>query len=363
MSEDPKKPSAGGKGAPTPLGGVRRAQVRLSEAELVRFAPLRSDGVLPILATRAVDGVDLIPWAERNREALRSRLVENGAILFRGFEIGGPERFEQLIAAVSGQLLEYKYGSTPRTRVGGNIYTSTEYPAHQEIPLHNEMSYSRDWPLKIWFFCVTPSPQGGETPIADSRRVFARIDPVLRDRMIGKGVLYVRNYGKGLDLPWQEVFQTEERAKVEEFCRAAGIDFEWGEGDRLRTREVCQAAEKHPVTHEAVWFNQAHLFHVSNVSAEARDQLLASYAEEDLPRNSYYGDGSPFDDADLERIRQAYRAEAVAFPWQAGDILMVDNMLTAHSRKPYSGPRRVVVGMAESWREARAGDRGAAERP
>jgi alpha-ketoglutarate-dependent taurine dioxygenase len=339
----------------------RRKPLRLSEEDLVHLEPLRQDGRLPLLATPAVPGVDLASWAERHRELLRSLLIENGAVLFRGFEVAGVEGFEEFIRIIAGPLLEYKYGSTPRTRVGGNIYTSTEYPAHQEIPLHNEMSYSRDWPLKIWFLCVAPSPQGGETPIADSRRVFDRIDPGLRDRMIGKGVLYVRNYGKGLDLPWQRVFQTEERTKVEEFCRAAGIDFEWRDGDRLRTREVCQAAEEHPVTHETVWFNQAHLFHVSNVSTEARDQLLASYAQEELPRNSYYGDGSPFDAADLERIREAYRAEAVAFPWRAGDILMVDNMLTAHARKPYSGPRRVVVGMAESWRQARGGDPEAAK--
>ncbi len=358
MTGDRKVPEGPPGDAP---GARRRKTLRLSEEGLVSTEPLRPDGRLPLLATPAVAGIDVVSWAGRNRELVRSRLIENGAILFRGFPIDGPDGFEQLIAAVSGPLLEYEYGSTPRTRVGGRIYTSTEYPAHQEIPLHNEMSYARDWPLKIWFLCVAPSPQGGETPIADSRRVFQRIDPALRDRMIGKGVLYVRNYGPGLDVPWQKVFQTEERTRVEELCRAAGIDFEWRTGNRLRTREVCQAAERHPVTHETVWFNQAHLFHISNLSAEARDQLLASYASEDLPRNASYGDGSPFDDADLERIREAYRAEAVVFPWQAGDVLMVDNMLTAHARKPYSGPRRVVVGMAESWRKTRAGDPRAVE--
>jgi hypothetical protein len=217
--------------------------------------------------------------------------------------------------------------------------------------------------MKIAFLSIETAREGGETPIADSRRVFERIDPALRERMIRKGVLYVRNYGKGLDLPWQKVFQTEDREEVEKFCRAAGIEFEWRGGDRLRTREVCQAAERHPVTGEMVWFNQAHLFHISNVSAEAREELLKSYGEEDLPRNSYYGDGSSFEGSDLEQIRQAYRAEAVVFQWQTGDTLIVDNMLTAHARKPYSGPRRVVVGMAEPWRQARGGDPGAAGHP
>ncbi|MEO8429882.1 MAG: TauD/TfdA family dioxygenase [Acidobacteriota bacterium] len=334
-----------------PLGGVRRAALRVSEDDLVRFEPLRADGTLPIMATPAVGTVDLLAWAERHHDTIRARLLENGAILFRGFEVGGSSRFERLIQTVSGPLLEYTYGSTPRSRVAGHIYTSTEYPAHQEIPLHNEMSYSRDWPLKIWFFCEEASPKGGETPLADSRRVLERIDPAVRDRMVRTGVLYVRNYGEGLDVPWQKVFQTENRERVEEFCQEAKIDFEWRGRDRLRTREVCQAAERHPVTGEMVWFNQAHLFHASNLPADTRTQLLSMYGDEGLPRNAYFGDGTSFEGPELEQIRQAYRAEAIVFPWQSGDLLMVDNMLTCHARKPYSGSRRVIVGMAESWRQ------------
>jgi alpha-ketoglutarate-dependent taurine dioxygenase len=343
---DSKTPAAAGSG---PLGS-RRARVRVSEDDLVRFAPLRPEGSLPALATPETGPVDLVSWAQAHREAIASRLVESGAILFRGFDVGGARGFEKLIETVSGPLLEYTYGSTPRSRVAGGIYTSTEYPPHQEIPLHNEMSYSSDWPLKIWFLCEQAAPQGGETPIGDSRRVYSRIDPGVRDRMTRTGVLYVRNYGEGLDVPWQKVFQTEDRSRVEEFCRSAGIEYEWGRGDRLLTREVCQAAQRHPATGEMVWFNQAHLFHVSNVPAEARDQLLSTYGEWGLPRNAFYGDGTPFEGPELEQIRDAYRAEAIVFPWKSGDLLLVDNMMTAHARKPYSGARRVIVGMAEPWR-------------
>ncbi|MEO8191050.1 MAG: TauD/TfdA family dioxygenase [Acidobacteriota bacterium] len=337
-----------------PFAPARRSAIRVSAPDLVRFEPLRPECGLPLLATPSVAGVDLVSWAGANRDFLRSGLLAAGGILFRGFDVGDSERFEQLIRTVSGPLLEYNYGSTPRSRVGGNIYTSTEYPSHQEIPLHNEMSYSRDWPLNIWFFCLQASPVGGETPIADSRRVFDRVDRSVRERMISRGVLYVRNYGEGLDVPWRKVFQTEDRSEVERFCRSADIDFEWGDGDRLRTREVCQAAERHPVTGEMVWFNQAHLFHVSNLPAETREQLLATCGEEGLPRNSYYGDGTPFEGGELAQIREAYRSEAVVFPWQSGDVLMLDNMLSSHARKPYSGARRVIVGMAEPWREAKA---------
>src|SRR5262249_5567289 len=213
------KGPGGARDAPSRLGGVRRSSIRLSEEDFIRTQSLRPAGLLPLLATPTVSGIDLVGWAERHREILRSRLVENGAILFRGFPLSGVEGFEEIIRVIGGPLLDYKYGSTPRSHVSGGIYTSTEYPAHQEIPLHNEMSYSRDWPLSIWFLCVEPASRGGETPIADSRRVFERIDSGVRDRMIRKGILYVRNYGEGLDVPWQKVFQTEDREAVEEFCR------------------------------------------------------------------------------------------------------------------------------------------------
>ncbi len=240
-------------------------------------------------------------------------------------------------------MVEYTYRSTPRTRLEGRVYTSTEYPPGQSIPLHNENAYARQWPTRICFWCVQPADQGGATPVADSRLVYRRLDPELRERFAAREVLYVRNYG-GLDLSWQDVFQTRERAEVESFCRAAGITCEWS-ADGLRTRQRCQAVARHPRTGEMVWFNQAHLFHVSALDAPTRASILELLPEERFPRHAYYGDGAPIEEQALEHVRAVYREAAVSEPWQAGDLLLLDNMLMAHGREPYSGPRRVLVGM------------------
>jgi hypothetical protein len=99
-----------------------------------------------------------------------------------------------------------------------------------------------------------------------------------------------------------------------------------------------------------VWFNQAHLFHVSALGEDLREQLLGVVeTEAELPRNVYYGDGTPIEDSILDEIRGAYDALMLRFPWQAGDILMLDNMLMSHGRAPFKGPRRVLVAMAEPW--------------
>lgn len=338
-----RMPALKGPGRP---GAVRRRLVTVSRDDLVELGDL-DGGPLPLVVRPKLDDLDLVAWGRENRDFLDAQLSERGGILFRGFALHGEDRFETFIRALSDDLLEYTYRSTPRREVSGRIYTSTEYPADQTIPMHNEMSYSTSWPMKIWFHCVRPAAEGGETPIADSRRVYERIPLDVRERFESRGVAYVRNYGEGLDLSWQEVFQTDDRGRVESYCRDAGIEVEWKEGDRLRTRQVCQATAVHPRTGERVWFNQAHLFHVSSLPEDMRESLVASFGEDGLPRNAYYGDGSRFAASDLDAVREAFAETSVAFPWQQDDVLMLDNMLAAHGRRPFGGSRRVVVGMAE----------------
>jgi alpha-ketoglutarate-dependent taurine dioxygenase len=326
---------------------VERKSVRLGDVVNVRTEPLRSGEPLPLLVRATTPGQDLAAWAGENRPAIENHLMQHGGILFRGFQVASLPDFQRVVSAVGGDLLEYRYRSTPRTEVTGRIYTSTEYPANQEIPLHNENSYSQSWPLKIFFFCEQPATTGGTTPIADSARIYDRIPASLRDRFREKRVMYVRNYGGGADLPWQEVFQTQDSAEVDAFCRDHGIGVEWLPGGRLRTRQVCQAVVRHPKTGRMLWFNQAHLFHVSSLEPEVREAMLEVFGPDELPRNAFYGDASPLEEAALAEIRQIYREEQVTFAWEQADVLLLDNMAVAHGRTPYTGPRKIRVGMTE----------------
>ena len=333
--------------SPRKLDLGRRRTLQIPREKLVEIAPLAAGRALPLAVHPAVEGVNLAAWIASNRELLRAELRRCGAILFRGFGVRTPEEFERVALALSGSLMQYSFRSTQRSEVGGQVYTSTEYPADQTIPMHNEMSYTSTWPRKIWFFCLRPAERGGETPFADSRQVFARISPAVRRQFADRGVLYVRNYGGGLDLPWENVFQTADRPAVERFCREAGIECEWKAGNRLRTRQRCQGVARHPETGEMIWFNQAHLFHRSSIDPAVLASLLEARGEEDLPRDARYGDGAPIEAATLQEIRRAYAEESVVFPWEEGDVVLVDNMLVAHGRRPFAGQRKVLVTMAE----------------
>jgi alpha-ketoglutarate-dependent taurine dioxygenase len=245
--------------------------------------------------------------------------------------------------------MSYGERSSPRHVLSGNIYTSTDHPADQHILLHNEQSYTLNWPMKIWFFCVQPARQGGRTPIADSRRIYSRLPAPIVEKFAQKQVMYVRNYGDGLGLSWQEAFQTDNHRIVEEHCRRDAIEFEWKDGDRLRTKQIRPAVRTHPRTRETIWFNHAVFFNVHSLDRAARDSLRAGINDFDLPFNTFYGDSSPIEPSVVEHIYEVYRQEQVAFDWQAGDILMLDNMLVAHGREPFVAPREIAVAMAEPY--------------
>jgi len=281
-----------------------------------------------------------------HRELIERALLVHGALLFRDFGTSSLDTFQAFVAGLTPDRLRYVYRSTPRTEVADGIYTATEYPPGAEIPLHNENSYSREWPMTIMFGCLLPAATGGETTLAETGRVTRLIASEILNRFEQLGVLYVRNYHEGVDLPWEVVFQTTERSAVEEFCRAREIGCQWLAGGRLCTRQVCQGVADHPRTGQRLWFNQAHLFHVSSLDAATRDAMSEVFSEEELPRAAFYGDGTPLEPETLDHIRKAFEEATVTFSWKEGDLLVADNMLVAHGRRPFKGQRRVLVAMA-----------------
>src|SRR5262245_35230867 len=328
--------------------GTRRRLIKLSEDAIVKMGFPVPGRDLPLEIRPSVDGIDLPRWAGKKRPWLENLLARNGGILFRDFPGVSVEPFREFVKATSnGEMLEYRDRSTPRIEIGDRIYTSTEYPASHSIALHNEGTYWLKWPQKIYFYCQNPPAEGGETVIADVRRVYNRISPQVRERFRKTGVCYWRNFNDGVSLTWRATFQTDEKSEVEEYCRRNDIGFEWKYADRLRTRQVRPAIYKHPLTGEPVWFNHAAFFHVSSLEPEIRDAFLAEFRREELPYNTYYGDGSEIEGDALEEIRRAYEEEKVSFKWQACASLRLDNMLVAHGREPYTGSRRILVGMAD----------------
>lgn len=325
----------------------QRKQLRLSEESLVSFSTFGDANQLPLVVQPAVPGVNLPNWLVNQRDFIRQEILQHGAVLFRGFGAGLPDDLQAAVNALCGEAMAYKERSSPRSQVAGNVYTSTDYPPDEEIFPHNEHSYSKTFPMKLFFCCQTPAAGGGMTPLMDTRRVYKKIPEDIRSEFERKGWMFVRNFNTGFGLPWQTVFQTTEHAVVEEYCRSANIEWEWLDGDQLRTRQVRPATVQHPATGERVWFNHATFFHVTTLKPSLVEVLRSSFAEGQMPNNTFFGDGSAIPDEAVEKLRQAYLSERVSFPWEKGDLIVLDNVLTAHGRDTYSGPRKILFAMAE----------------
>jgi alpha-ketoglutarate-dependent taurine dioxygenase len=334
--------------ASKPLGAVRRRPIPRNAEDLVMMRDAPGGGPLPGLVVPTVPGVALAAWIAEYRPLMLAELNRRGALLFRGFRIESATDLATVAGACAiSSLMSYSERSSPRRSVGAGIYTSTEYPASQPIFLHNENSYAHGWPRRLCFSCVVAAEQGGATPLADTRGVLRRIEPAVARRFADRGVLYVRRFGGPLGLHWRDVFQVDTVEALEREYRRFGYVIVRGAGERLTTRRRGQAIIAHPDTGEQSWFNHAAFFHRSTL-AESIDAMLHNIvADEDLPADTFYGDGQPIEPDVIAGIRDAYRCETVRFAWEVGDVLLIDNLITAHGRDPFVGRRVVHVAMLD----------------
>ncbi len=320
--------------------------VTLSPEKLIKTSYLQTGQTFPLVIQPDTDEIDLGDWAKTNRKFIETELLKHGAILFRNFHVNSVSVFESVAQGICPELFS-EYGDLPRAVEGSKVYGSTPYPADKAILFHNESSHLHCWPLKIWFFCVQPAQKGGETPIIDCRKAYKILNPQLRERLAEKQLMYVRNYTDDLDVSWQDFFHTNDKSVVENYCCQARIDCEWYDNNSLITRQIRPAIAVHPKTSDRVFFNQIQLHHIAYLDVEVRESLLSLFGEQRLPRNVYYGDGTSIEDSVIAEINEVYHQAETSFPWQQGDILMLDNMLAAHGRYPYVGQRKIVVAMGE----------------
>ncbi|MFK4273139.1 TauD/TfdA family dioxygenase [Streptomyces milbemycinicus] len=276
---------------------------------------------------------------------LTDLLVKEKALVFRGFGITA-ESYDEVTTALLPRRLAYIHGNSPRTKVGQNVYTSTEYPPEFTISMHNEMSYAHTWPSRLLFFCEQAPTSGGATPVVDGQLWLESMDPEIRDAFAG-GVRYIQNLhdGYGLGKSWQATFETEDPAEVEAFLDKAGADWKWKGDGTLWISQLRPATTRHPVTDTEVWFNQADQFHIAGLGDDARE-MAELLSEDEMPQSVTFADGSPIPAEYITHIQETGLRLAVDVDWQAGSLLLIDNVLVGHGRRPFTGPRRVLVAMS-----------------
>ncbi len=304
-------------------------------------------GKLPILHVDAVGELSL--WAAEHRHALRDAVVEHGALLVRGLglhDAGGTEAvFRQL-----GRLMAEREAFAPRRSYSAEVYSASKWPPNQHMCMHHELSYALEFPSLIMFACLTAPTDRGATPVADSPGVLKDLPGELVDRFERTGWLLIRNYNGEIGASVAEAFGTDDRRGVECYCRANAIEFEWQPDGTLRTRQRRRAVLRHPQTGERCWFNQIGFLNEWSMEPEVREYLVDVYGEDGLPFNTRFGNGDPIGADIVQVIDEVYQAHTASEPWQSGDLMLVDNIRTAHARDEFEGPREVLVAMADAVR-------------
>ncbi|MCX2492863.1 TauD/TfdA family dioxygenase [Pedobacter sp. PF22-3] len=291
-----------------------------------------------------------IDYYQLNKPFIEEQLLINGAVKFAGVEINALDIFEHIVHSISTRFLNYVDGNSPRVKLSGSVYTSTEYDKSQVITMHNELSYSAKWPNKLFFTCLKPAERGGETLLADSREILQNMNPDIVKEIESRGLLYIRNLhsGDGMGPSWQETFETADKKELNNYCRKYNINYEWADGHNLRLKQPARGIINHRITGERIWFNQADQFHPLHLGAEMMEALELMYgAPEYFPMYVSYGDGKEISEDTIREILQTIGRVTKAPEWNKNELLIIDNELAAHGRNSFTGDRKVLVAMSE----------------
>ncbi|MGW2182496.1 TauD/TfdA family dioxygenase [Streptomyces sp. NPDC001732] len=303
----------------------------------------REDGGAAIVTAPAVD--DPAAWAAEHREALYRVVASQGSVLVRGLGLRDAAGAGAVLKTLGGELMAEREAFAPRWKYEEGIYSSSKWPPNQPMCMHHELSYALTFPKTMLFACLSAPTSGGATAVADAAEVLRTLPTELVERFEREGWLLTRSYNEDIGVPWSEAFGTTDRAEVERYCAANDIRFEWV-GDGLRTSQRRPAVLSHPADGERVWFNQIAFLNEWTMAPEVREYLVDVYGREALPFNTGFGDGGEITEDVVEILNKVYDSLTVAEPWQPGDVMLVDNLRTAHSRLPYDGAREVLVAMA-----------------
>jgi alpha-ketoglutarate-dependent taurine dioxygenase len=307
-------------------------------------------GKPPILRAEATCGAP--SWAAEHRDALRAVVAEHGSVLVRGLGLRDETEIGAVFQQLATGLMTEKEAFAPRRTYSDGVYSSSKWPPNQPMCMHHELSYTLEVPGLMLFACLIAPTDGGATAVADSPTVLDALPPELIERFEREGWLLTRNYNDEIGASFAEAFGTDDRGAVESYCRANAIEFEWQPDGGLRTRQRRRAVVRHPVTGQRCWFNQIAFLNEWTIAPEVHEYLVDVYGADALPFNTRFGNGGPIGEDVVQLLNKIYEANTAREPWQAGDLMLVDNVRTAHSREPFEGPREVLVAMADPVRLA-----------
>ena len=296
--------------------------------------------------TTATDKQRFLEWVNTNDAQLHEKLIQHGAILFRGFPVQSADDFEAMLNNSQYKNMPYVGGAAPRNQVTETrIITANESPATEKIPFHHEMAQVPNPPGYIFFYCDIASPTGGATSILHSAEIcekFKAIDTDFFEKVKEQGVRYVRVMPEETDKQsaigrsWKETFQVTNKIDAEKVMQEAGMRWQWLDNGNIRTETKTLPAIRHDQeTANEVFFNAMVVVYTGwNDSRNNGETAVVT------------GDGEYLNHEVMQALVKEMDDTCVNFPWQNGDVLWINNYTTLHARQPFSGDRRILASIA-----------------
>ena len=325
--------------------------------------PFPNGGGLPLfiqprndLLSSSLDAA--IEWVGANRPAIDALMHAYGAVVLRGFPFWTTAAFQRVLDHYDYADFDYSGGASPRGQIDGKVFEATHAPAEALLGMHQEMAYMPHFPGHLGFYCRIPPASGGETHIADMRLFTAALNPAFRAELEKRGVRYTRNFrdpnrsvgDAGQDIfhkTWTDTFGTTDPDEAVEKARAMQLVPEWQTNGSLSCSYTARGLIEHPVTGETLSFNQIPTQSLTRQNLGPRFAMYDRIYGDHTPRpyNTSFGDGTPIPEEFLDSLYTIMQPLIVAFPWSAGDVMLIDNYRVAHGRNSYTGRRDVQVAL------------------
>ena len=279
-------------------------------------------------------------WIKKHQAELEVELDTSGALLFRGFPITSAETFDAFSATFNYPSFTYKESLSNAVRINftKRVFTANEAPKEIEIYLHHEMAQTPISPDKLFFFAKTTATTGGATPICRSDKLYGALkkaDPKLARLFLDKGLKYTTympahdNHASGQGRSWISTLSVNSKQEAENKLLELGYSWRWQSDGSL-----CAVTPVLPAVRTLQ--NGIQVFY---------NQLIAAYmgwpgVRENPSRSITFGDGSTIPTNSLELIVSLSTDFTYDLAWQDGDVALIDNKLTMHGRRPFSGIRK-----------------------
>lgn len=267
-----------------------------------------------IINTENISIVDL------DKESIINLFRSHRLLLFRGFE-ADVETFTKFTDELSTNFMDYKGGVFKRRVINNNSTVLSVNDFKDEIKLHGEMYYQKNFPEMLWFFCAHPASENGATIVCDGKRFFDELSNSLKELFSRKKLRFHGHMDKDV---WIKRYKTEDLSVLEQICKSNDTQLRVNEDGSIDLYYISPAIHPSKNGEDMVFINSL-----------LPGKVIA-------PESISFDDGSEIDNQIMSELNEIAERITIEINWHKGDILMIDNSSVMHGRRGFTDDKRDI---------------------